>query len=155
MSLTCQQVWQDAKNGHLHDKFMEISRNFIKVGIMPRVKKFDWTEEGCYSDRLNSIVVNYDGEFFKCSAVDYCKDTSIGNIKDGKVYDLLLNNFNKFIEGKYAIKQCGYCRILPLCTRGCYKRILVEATVCLYPSEIEKNQLIIRTLEQLTISYRE
>lgn len=151
LTMSCQQVWQDAKNGSLHDKFLEIKRRFIHIGIHPRTSDGDWIKEGCYADNLHCVTVNYNGDLFKCTAIDYNPADAIGYVAEADYWDKLNDCFNKFIERKQSLKDCHYCRILPLCGRGCYKKLMIGSEGCRYPSDEDKDHLILSILENLTL----
>lgn len=154
IGLSCQQVWQDSVNGSLTDKFMEINGKFLEIGIFPMPRKFNWLTESCYADRLNSVVINYNGDLFKCSAVDYVSDAPIAKLDDADLFSILENDFKQYLDGKMADSACRTCRVLPMCTRGCYKKVMLLNEGCPYPTDEKKDNLIITALEEMAQNQR-
>ncbi|MDE5901781.1 MAG: radical SAM protein [Muribaculaceae bacterium] len=154
ISLSCQQIWQDSVNGPLAEKFMEINKRFLDIGILPMPKKFNWTRESCYGDRLNSVVVNYNGDLFKCSAVDYLSDEPIANLEEVDLISTLENDFKRYLDEKMSDPSCRTCRVLPMCTRGCYKKVMLSKEGCPHPTDEKKDYLIINALEQMAQDHK-
>ena len=41
----------------------------------------------CYADRANSVIVNYNGDVYKCTACDFAKTKREGKLnEDGTIY---------------------------------------------------------------------
>lgn len=153
ITLTCQQVWQDVSNGKLNTKFLSIYKQFANIGIMPSEMTLDVLRESCYADRLNHVLVNYNGDLYKCSALEYTGKDNIGNIHTSDVIDILSKNFQEFIKLKKISNECEHCRIYPLCARGCYKRVMISKKGCLYPTESQKDSIIYNNLDLIAFKY--
>lgn len=150
LRLTCQQVWQDTKNGMLNDQFFKIKEKFIECGILPDSRDLDWIRSSCYGDRKNAILVNYNGDLYKCSAVDYYKDPTIGNIESSDPIKIINSDFDKYLSKKTQIKECKTCRIFPLCASGCYKRIMINPQwECLFKGDKEKDYQVLQNIEEI------
>lgn len=150
LRLTCQQVWQDTKNGMLNDQFFKIKEKFIECDILPDSRDLDWIRSSCYGDRKNAILVNYNGDLYKCSAVDYYKDPTIGNIESSDPIKIINSDFDKYLSKKTQIKECKTCRIFPLCASGCYKRIMINPQwECLFKGDKEKDYQVLQNIEEI------
>ncbi|MBO4379723.1 MAG: radical SAM protein [Muribaculaceae bacterium] len=67
----------------------------------------------CYCDYYNTIVVNYDGRVFKCTARDFDEKNSVGRVSDNGQLAL------DFTPAEYMREMfpyaCRMCRAMPAC----------------------------------------
>lgn len=142
LQILVQQVWQDAKNDIL-DSILELYEEFIKIGIAPWHRRFNYITDICYGDSAHSCVINYDGKIFKCTALDFDKKYVESEITaDGKLN--FKDSFFRKLELKKKNPNCINCRIRPICNGGCYKTVLQakDEDYCLYKTDEEKDTLI-------------
>ncbi len=151
ITLTCQQVWQDVANGSLEGKYYELQKRFLEIGIFPHLIGLDRIKESCYGDHLNSVLVNYNGDLYKCSALEYDGSEHIGNIHTDETQALLRSDFPVYFNERKKLKDCRTCRILPLCARGCYKKIMYYSSGCSYPTAALKDEKVMAVLEDLAM----
>ncbi len=72
----------------------------------------------CYADSPNHLVVNYNGNIFKCTARDFTENNKEGILdENGNIY--LNSKFKQRMTIKYNNKECLKCIILPICNGGC------------------------------------
>ena len=147
ITLTCQQVWQDVSNGKLYTQFFDIYKRFAEIGIYPNDMSLDFVTGSCYADKLNDVLVNYNGDLYKCTALEYNGNDHIGNINTHDTLELLSKNFKEFVKSKTSNTNCQSCRVFPLCTKGCYKYIMINKENCLYPTDKDKDLLVKNNLE--------
>lgn len=69
----------------------------------------------CYADRENSVVINYNGDVFNCTANDFRTEDREGylNSKGEIVYN---EKHRKRMEIRFSSKNCQNCMIFPICT---------------------------------------
>lgn len=68
----------------------------------------------CYADRKNSIVVNYDGNIYKCTARDFKKDNREGYLNEqGEI--VYNNNYYRRFLARYSNRTCLDCCLFPIC----------------------------------------
>ena len=86
----------------------------------------------CYADRANSVIVNYNGDVYKCTACDFAKTKREGKLnEDGTIHAL------------YSNKTCQECIIFPICDVCSQKRLEAISTECLHMyTEKDKYRLI-------------
>lgn len=137
-----QQVWQDVDNDILDDIWI-LYGEFIKVGLSTWPRRFNFYKNICYADTCDSAVINSNGKIFKCTAIDFDKSKSDGEIAD----DGSLNISEAYIERmnkRLSNKLCPNCRIYPVCNGGCSKNIDQAQTkdYCLHPTEAAKDKVI-------------
>lgn len=77
----------------------------------------------CYADRLNYANINFDGKVYRCTAMDYNSDNSLGYLSDeGEiVWDL---DKLKYIDAKpyFDNSHCSKCKFLPICGGPCFQK---------------------------------
>lgn len=80
--------------------------------------------ETCYADKPNHIVINPNGEVFKCTARNFCSNQIEGYLQeDGLIKWTPLHEKRKNIKPTDS-NECLTCSIFPICIGGCSQRIL-------------------------------
>lgn len=98
------------------------------------------------SDYLNSYVVNYNGDVYKCTARPFTHTSRVGFLsRNGEI---VIEN-KSYNEVGYKFKPvCKKCRILPIC-RIC-SQAHIESDGCpRHVTEDEKDRQILNRLEEL------
>jgi hypothetical protein len=115
-----QQVWQDIPETSTYKEVDDIRTLLSKNGFDNNLEGQGAIASFCYADFENSIVVNYNGDLFKCTARDFKTENRIG---------VLLPNGNIQYNEKYKTRrdsffneECKECVILPICTICSQKR---------------------------------
>lgn len=134
MIIDIQRVWQDLTSQRSSDfsKKQEGFRDIlIRAGYkVNELKHIDPSR--CYADKDNCIVVNYNGDLFKCTARDFLKQNREGVLNDDGT--LVWNRKRELRDSiKYGNEVCRDCRIYPLCHGGCsqFKMDNIGATGCI------------------------
>jgi uncharacterized protein len=87
----------------------------------------------CFADRLNQVLINYDGKIFKCSTIEHFDDTnSEGTIceETGKINWDINKLAKKFTVG--TPEKCHKCKIFPVCLGPCGKNTHGNNFSCMY-----------------------
>ncbi len=106
----------------------------------------------CYADKKNSVVINYNGEIYKCTARDFKSENREGYIDDSGELIWENGSLEKRMSAKFKNKPCLTCKILPLCNGGCSQHALeYEGTdYCVYNGdENEKNRIVKNKIEEI------
>lgn len=79
----------------------------------------------CYAERESQVVVNFNGDVFKCSVADFSTEPRFGFLRDGVLvkedrWDEWLNGLPPFDA------QCEACVHLPDCMGGCRRERLCQ-----------------------------
>ena len=113
-----QQVWQDAKNNRVRSGAHKdkVVTNFQKQKLY--VQPFTSRLIRCYADCENKIVINYNGDIYKCTARDFTPDNREGILcDDGHIeYN---DKYRYRMRIKHTNKVCLACNIYPLCQGAC------------------------------------
>lgn len=121
-------IWQ-VKQGVVakNDILSAINKLFAKGFIV------DYYSQGklCFGERVNEVVVNYDGNVFKCTTIDDFNETnSFGKLDcdSGKVFW----NQMKLAESvaELRLSKCKKCKQYPSCYGPCNNHILAGKDNC-------------------------
>ena len=108
------------------------------------------SKERCYGDRENFIVINYNGDLYKCTARDFTPSNKEGLLtSDG---ELVWNDRYKLrIALKKCYPVCHRCMLFPICHAGCTQNkleTLLQDKECLYKyTENQKMKLLETKIE--------
>ena len=83
----------------------------------------------CYAERENQVVINFNGDIFKCSVTDFNKSNRVGYLDNNGVFVKNPEAFDKWMNIPLFEPFCKSCKFLPLCMGGCRKaRVFDEST---------------------------
>lgn len=152
LSIDCQIVWQEKNKDELQTKMHSLVSHFTKFNL--NASKMDF-RSFCYADLRSECVVNYNGDLYKCTANDFHNTPRDGYLSaDGEIV-WENDSHERRMNSKLKNKKCHTCRVLPLCHGGCTRTSLrAKGDYCLYPSEKEKDQLVINRLEYIVTNHK-
>ncbi len=133
-------VWQETDQHILADRMDGVVSSFTDKGIPGAKMDF---RGFCYADRVNSCLVNFNGDIYKCSAKDFSTFPRDGFIdEDGNIV-WENDSLNKRMQSKFKNPHCRDCRIFPLCHGGCSTRSLELEDYCMHGfSDEEKIKVV-------------
>lgn len=152
-----QRVWQDTieKFDKTYNGVKDIRKLFRDSGfiVLDNYLLHD-VRYPCYGDKINYVLINYDGNVFGCTARDFTKANSIGRITEDGVIEYN-NVFNLRNSLKFSKETCLKCRIAPICGGGC-KQIAYEARnidKCIYNyTSKDKDSIVIDLFERYVLN---
>ena len=154
LSFQFQQIWQDRKKviekNALENRLREVEDAYKSAGL--NIQPIQDYSLRCYADKENNIVVNYNGDLFKCTARDFLPENREGFLDvDG---ELILNQrFQKRMQSKFANSVCRACSIFPLCFGGCTQVLMGNTTTCTKGyTETDRTKLIKKRIRRLSES---
>lgn len=119
VNFTFQRVWQDSEGdaSQVEQQVEHIERAFEQAGLFVNNAK-SYIVPYCYADGVNTAVVNYNGDLFKCTARDFAPKSKEGTLAaDGTL------RWNERLRKRMSIRHgsdtCLQCRIYPICHGGC------------------------------------
>lgn len=136
-----QQVWQDKETSVTNEKVKNIVTHYHNAGLRTTETK-SIRKIHCYADYENSVVINYTGDLYKCTARDFSPETKEGVITtDGQ---LAWNaRYQKRMAIKYGTTLCQACRIYPICHGGCSQSKMERSGKCPHHyTEQEKEDIL-------------
>ena len=144
------QVWQERKLGRDLEGIREVVNYFIAKRLNVIFNNIDMVRRPCYGDVRSSIVVNYNGDIYKCTARDFNESNKDGYLdKSGNIIWIRPQEHRMGIRFKDGI--CSKCRIAPLCGGGCSRYMLEQEQkmnkACIYQSDERIDELILDRLD--------
>lgn len=119
-----QKVWQSEETKDTNEQVKAMIGLFQSFDLKTDIYIYDNVRKPCYGDKLNSAVINYNGDVYKCTAIDFEKTKREGFLsKDG---DIRWENdsLNIRLNSKFKNESCLSCRILPICNGACTQKAL-------------------------------
>lgn len=146
-------VWQDKENMDVLPEVKEMVDMLYKQNVKATYSRLNEIKSPCYGDRLNTAVINYNGDVFKCTAKDFSTQNREGYIDEHGVIIWEKSQQDR-ICSKLKNKACQDCCVAPLCGSGCTRYILEhlteEGSYCLLGfDEHEKKKIVINQIETI------
>lgn len=148
-----QRVWQDKikKFDETEQEISLIRKTYRDKGfrVLANYIPHD-ARNSCYGDKINHLLINYNGDVYGCTARDFNKENSIGYLGiDGTV------KYNKEIlalrnNSKMSKDICMTCRIAPICGGGCKQRAMeaLDDKECIFHyTDIDRDNIILDIFE--------
>lgn len=120
-----QRVWQDRIDRYdmTENKIKEIRQKFIAGNFKVLANYIPHNvANSCYGDKLNHVLINYNGDAFGCTARDFTAEHTIGHLDSSGVIHYDSTIVNRRNHAKLSKTICQKCRIAPLCGGGCKQR---------------------------------
>ena len=124
-SFDFQRVWQDRKDkfDSTEERMKSIRTMFANNGFTVLANYIPHNVEcSCYGDKLNHALINYDGMVFGCTARDFVRENSIGQLSPDGTITYFKDKYEKRNCSKLSKPVCLTCRIAPICGGGCKQR---------------------------------
>lgn len=142
-------VWQDPYSVITENKVKKIIQQFEheKLRIVTLNK---YSAEFCIADKKNSMVINYNGCVYKCTAREFFNETREGEL-DGTGKIQTNNRYDQRMKIRFGNEFCRACKIFPICHGGCSQdKIEYSERHCVRNyTEEEKEEIIWGRLESL------
>lgn len=121
-----QRVWQDYHNKG-NEKIKALITSYGKRlsdrGFSYSIPDLDNPRlGGCYGDCRNYVCVNYDGNFFKCTARDFVSENRSGYLAEDGSLVWEPEKEQAWKNAKFNREVCRACRIAPICLSGCRRK---------------------------------
>lgn len=115
-------VWQASEEAN--NKIDSVINNFVHKGFIAHKYPLNNVISSCYADKMNGALINYNGDVFRCTAINFSKQQRDGYLNDNGII-IWENNSNVIRRNiKFQNKPCLNCRILPICNGGCSQKAL-------------------------------
>lgn len=144
LAFSFNRVWQEQEKEDVEQLIESIKNEYIEAGFnvecVPLLRGVR-----CYADKENFIVVNYDGNVYKCTAREFCPDNAEGVLtKEGKIE--WNERFYRRMGNKFGNSICKSCEIYPICHGGCSQQIAEHEAMdgCIKGYDAEKREDLIR-----------
>lgn len=115
-----QQIWQTNKMDE--DVIKNVKSCFLQENFEVDLEQVA-SRYRCYADKESDIVINYNGDLYKCTAREFNRGLREGVLREDG--ELVWNNlYERRMSIKYTNSTCKACKIYPLCFGGCSQRQL-------------------------------
>lgn len=112
-------VWQEEDSDVLTSKMLEFKSIMRNYKISSNLNSYAVVNiSPCYADYSNSLVINYNGDVYKCTARNFNKENKIGRLHNGTIIFDEHQIYNSIPRLYY--QDCKECRLLPICNI-CYQ----------------------------------
>jgi uncharacterized protein len=146
MMIDFHRVWQNHNGANIDEKLNKVISLFDAAKFMTNSKySANNVLEPCYADKRNSVVVNYNGDIYKCTARDFSYQNREGFIDSDGILIWENDSLERRMNAKFNNKPCLTCKIMPLCNGGCSQHALENLGIdyCIYNGdEAEKDKII-------------
>lgn len=137
-------VWQEDGRNDLYQNLDSAVETFNANGLPAAKMEF---RGFCYGDKRNSCLINFNGDLYKCSAVDFNKTERDGYLTEDGNLVWENDSLEKRMASKFTNKPCKTCRIMPLCHGGCTKQSMTSQNYCIHnQSEEEKDSVVMNRI---------
>lgn len=144
-------VWQNSE-GNVSEIVEENLSAIRDKGLTVKTNSPNAIVDSCYADKRNSVVINYNGDIYKCTARDFIAQNRAGYVNnEGEL--IWENDYQeKRMNIKFKNKPCLTCRIMPLCNGGCSQHAWErqDEDYCIYNGdEAEKSKIVKIKIEDI------
>ena len=151
VSFSFQAIWQEKESEETKDKlqqiYKEMKSNLVEFNVSTLSQR-------CYSEKENHIVINYNGDIYKCTARDFVPELREGVLQqDGTItYN---ERYADRMETKYGWIYCRDCIIMPICNICSQVRLeSLQENICLQGdlTDDKKRSIMIDRIRDLNVS---
>lgn len=139
-------VWQEARSIEVESFISNTIRQYLSKGYDVNIPSYLGNKDRCYADGPKNLVINYNGDIYKCTARDFDPAMKEGTLQpDGSI--VWNNRYHDRLKLIYGMPVCQQCAIFPLCNCGCSQNRLEyshESCNCPYGYSSEEKENIIR-----------
>lgn len=107
---------------------MEKSINLLESRVNPPKNKYNpaaHSIKACYADNENSVVINYNGDLYSCTAKDFNPEEREGYLDEQGILVYNEKHLNR-IKTRFSNPSCLECKIFPICYVCSQKKLMWE-----------------------------
>lgn len=144
------QVWQTTS----HNQNDEVKDNADNLASVFQQNGFNTSSDRkyyryvCYGDKNNHVVINYNGDLFKCTAREFSTNSREGVLTPDGIIEWN-ERYHHRMSVKYTNPICRQCLIMPICNGGCAQNKLernLTADCPLGKGQAKKAEYLIKAL---------
>ena len=134
-SISLHRIWQVEKESINSDDIIRTLELIMSRGYIVDYSPLAFTDYKCYADNNNQLLLNYNGDIFKCTSKDFTKENSCGKLLSDGLIEFDFKHINKRLSVQLP-ENCLKCTLLPSCCGQCSQNLLDGDTMC-YLDDIE------------------
>lgn len=124
-------VWQENESKSLQEKRNEIKEYVRTSNVNSNISSnYGDSLHPCCFDYDHNILINYNGDIYKCTACDFKSEHRIGYLS--QYGEIIYNDDLKSDFESSLTKDCYDCKLLPICTI-CLQQRRADKNHCPYP----------------------
>lgn len=152
LNIDFHRVWQDSDKENISETTNHIIDLFSENGFNAYKYPLNNVRSSCYADKVNQALINYNGDVFKCTALNFTKTVRDGYLDANGEIVWENNSFQIRKNIKFNNKPCLECRILPICNGGCSQKAVdfSGSSYCVFGfSDVKKDDQILDRLRYI------
>lgn len=123
LTVSLQKVWQVDSSSINYEDLFEFVNTLLDHNVNVRFLELSNGATTCYADRINSVVINYDGKVYKCTARDFNGSNSIGELLPTGDIIWDYTRLQQYSYSPVPLK-CKKCKLFPSCMGTCSQSII-------------------------------
>lgn len=150
LNIQLHRVWQDDKGENIDEEVKELIELLNSEKLKAYKFPLDNVISSCYGDKLNEALINYNGDVYRCTAVNFSKNKRDGYLNENGDVVWEDDSFEIRKNAKFKNKPCLECRLLPICNGGCAQKALEyqDNDYCIFDfDENKKDTAVIEKLQ--------
>lgn len=143
-------VWQDRQGGDIRNIVNDTIKKYRDAGMKAYIYPLNNVKVSCYGDKSHAAIINYNGDVYRCTAVNFAKDAREGYLNTAGEIVWENDSYNKRKNAKFKNRACLQCRLLPICNGGCSQHALRHENeeYCIFNfNERKKDEAILNKLD--------
>lgn len=125
ITIALHKVWQEAVEAIDYEKVILFITTLQEAGFKVSFLDFSRGETTCYADKMNSVVINYDGSVYKCTARNFSHENSLGKLSSNGSIIWDYEKLKGYCFSKIPNK-CQKCKLFPSCPGICSQKVIEE-----------------------------
>lgn len=143
LTFSYHKVWQEQDTEEMK---IEVNKLEEKTNLI------DLSFDICYADRNNSVVINYNGDIYNCTARDFKPENREGYLnRQGNI--IFNEKYYRRMDVKFSNKNCQRCIILPICNVCSQVRLEYqndEIQCMRFATEEDKIKILMKKIQKVT-----
>lgn len=130
VKISVQKIWQVNSSKINYDQVFNFIKQLSDAGyqtdfldLSPQISTT------CYADKLNSLIINYDGLVYKCTARDFNERNCVGKLEPNGLVSYDYGKLKKYVFADYPDK-CKSCSLFPSCYGICSQGVIENNSDC-------------------------
>jgi uncharacterized protein len=133
-------VWQEKNN--FHTQILDLSERFKENNFVIQYNMHtDTVRNSCYADKEQQATINYNGDVFKCTALDFTAENREGLLKEDGTIEWNEKYYAR-MKAKFKNAPCLKCKILPICNGSCSQKAIDSKDVEYCIRDFDENKKI-------------
>jgi uncharacterized protein len=111
-------VWQEMRSSEMESTIFDTIHQYAASGYSVNMPNSFGNKDRCYADSPNNLIINHNGDVYKCTARDFTPESKEGSLQsDGTI--IWNERYRHRMTLIYGTTVCQQCEIFPICNCGC------------------------------------